>query len=313
MSLFSKVLIRAAVPGGPQPTPAWPKGRAMPVRRQEAEEEPASPLRRTASLLPMQRVEAEEEAAQPMRRAEEEEAVLPLQRQEEEEAQPLRRVQDEERAQPLRRQEEEEPAAHPLHRQEEEEEEEEEIQTLRRQEEEEALQTLRRQEEEEEVAAPLHRQEAEDGGPLQTLRRQEEEEEEMQTLRRAAGAMETIPAEPMPATEDGPDEELPDLRALRRDARLAATGNAAPEPSAGAVSQAADSPAVGDLAHPPTAMPPDPHPAGLPLAGHAGERPRVTIDQIDVVIHEDAPARTASGPSLSDLSRRVNALYLRGL
>jgi hypothetical protein len=45
----------------------------------------------------------------------------------------------------------------------------------------------------------------------------------------------------------------------------------------------------------------------------ASERPRVIIDQIDVVIHEDAAAATAPASSTADLGRAVKAKYLGGL
>lgn len=304
MSLFGKILNRAAVPGIAAPAPAWPKGAAMPARRQvPQEDEEANPLRRAALAPPLRRQEEGEEAAQPLRRQEEEEEA----------AQPLHRQEEEEETQPLRRQQEEEEAAQPLRRQEEEEEM---AQPLRRQEEEEevAAQTLRRQQEEEEEAAaqPLRRQEEEEE-TAQTLRRQEEEEEAAQPLYRAADPMIAVPAEPLPATEDGPQEDLPDMQALRRDAGGSVGLPAGAAHEAGAV----DAPMM-DM---PQSVPPDgsdwspssPTPAPTQAPDAASERPRVTIDQIDVVIQDDAAAKPATGPSLNDLSRRFNALYLRGL
>ncbi len=228
MSLFGKILNRAAVPGTPAPAPAWPKGTAMPLRRQETDEERVSPLR------PPPRTGA-------------------VQRQEEEEA----------------------------------------AQTLHRQDEEEEAQPLRRQDEDEEA---------------RTLRRQEEQEDqEMQALRRAGDPMASVPAEPLPASEDGPEEELPDMRALRREAPAPlSVANGAP----GTEPAPDRGPPPADIPAPPFATPPD---AAWAPSAAAPERPRVTIDQIDVVIHEDAPGAAASGPTLADLSRRMNALYLRGL
>jgi hypothetical protein len=43
------------------------------------------------------------------------------------------------------------------------------------------------------------------------------------------------------------------------------------------------------------------------------ERPRVTIDQIDVVIHEDAVPATARTSTEADLGRAMKAKYLGGL
>lgn len=303
MSLFAKVLNRAAVPGVAAPAPAWPKGGTVPAHRHASNVEIAAPPPRTATQPSLHRQEEEEEA-QPLRRQEEEKQAQPLRRQEEEEAaQPLRRQEEEEEAQPLRRQEEEQ-EAQPLHRQEEEEE----AQPLRRQEEEEEAQALRRQEEEEE-AQPLHRREEEE--EAQPLRRQqEEEEEELQALRRIGinDPIGPVPVDPLPATEEGPQEELPDMRALRRAAESAiSVPGAATAPDLPSVF---DGPSADPFGQPAF----DPPGADLPLpTPQQAERPRVTIDQIDVVIQDTAPAKSTAGPSLTDLSRRMNSLYLRGL
>ncbi len=289
MSLFSKVLSRAAVPGVAIGISAAPKGYVPPLRR-------AEPPNEDPEALTLRRMEEEEEMAQPLHRVEgEEEAAQPLRRAEEEEAQPLRRVEEEE-AQPLRRAEEEEEAAQPLRRAEEEEE----LQTLRRTEEEEEAQALHRAEVEsgEEEVQALHRVEAEPEEEVQALRRAEEEEEEemAQPLRRLDMQDEEMPKEPSP------------LQTLRRNTEGQAV---VPVTDAGKGGQDGAAPVPGfvaDLAD--QGWMPDAPVASLP------ERPKVQIDQIDVVIHEDTPSTTggASGDGLSrDLARRLRSTYLRGL
>ncbi len=300
MSLFSKVLSRAAVPGVVIGISAVPKGHVPPLRRAESPNEgpEALTLRRMEEEEEMaqtlHRVEGEEEVAQSLRRAEED--AQPLHRVEEEEAQPLRRVEEED-AQSLQRAEEEEEAAQPLRRAEEEEEA---AQPLHRAEEEEELQTLRRAEEEEEAQA-LHRAEVESGEEeAQALHRveaeSEEEEEMVQPLRRLDMQDEEMPKEPSP------------LQTLRRSTEGQAV---APVTDAGMGGQDGAAPVPGfvaDLAD--QGWMPDAPVASLP------ERPKVQIDQIDVVIHEDTPSTTGggSGDGLSrDLARRLRSTYLRGL
>lgn len=304
MSLFSKVLSRAAAPGVATGIPAVPKGHVPHLRRAEAPKE--DPEAQT-----LRRMEEEEEMAQPLRRVDgEEEEAQPLQRAEEEEAQPLRRAEEEE-AQPLRRAEEEE-AGQPLRRVETEEEE---LQTLRRTEEEEEAQALRRAEieSEEEEAQAMHRVEAEPEEELQALRRTEEEEEEeaVQPLRRQEEEEEEELAQPLRRL-DTQDEEMPKepspLQTLRRNTEGQAVG---PVMDAGMGGQDKATPVPGFMADSADqGWTPD-APAAPPP-----ERPRVQIDQVDVVIQEDAPRTTGggSGDGLSrDLARRLRSTYLRGL
>ena len=301
MNLFSKVLSRAEVPGISQAVPAYPKGTPLPLRRAEEEEE-AQALRR---------VEEEEEAAQPLRRAEEEETAQPLRRAKndevEEEAQPLRRMEEEEAVQPVRRAEEEE-EAQALRRVEEEEET---AQSLRRAEEEEEVQALRRVEEEEEAAQPLRRAEEEEE-TVQPLRRAGtgEVEEEAQPLRRLEEEEEAV--QPLRRTEP-PDEEMPSepnpLQALHPNTSMPAFGPGDSPQLASGMEPDIQSPFAAfepgfqatDESTGPTAAPPP-------------ERPRVQIDQIDVVIHEDTPRASGRSENLSgDLARRMRSTYLRGL
>jgi hypothetical protein len=265
MSIFAKVLSRAAAPGSTLAPLAQPKGSRGIARREE------------------------EELAQPLRR-----------REEEEEAQPLRRQEEEEEAQPLRRQEEEEEA-----------------QPLRRQEEEEEAQPLRRQEEEEELAQPLRRQEEEEA---QALRRQaegvEEEEEALQTIRRAVpGGDESLEPDDAPTPEDTAMEpELPDMQALRREAAPQWGGASVPAEPFALAPNGPETP-FDNLPPAPAFEPP----AGPPLPSSASrfdpsrQRPTVTIDQIDVVIHEDAGQAGPSASPAADLGRTLRARYLGGL
>ena len=51
-----------------------------------------------------------------------------------------------------------------------------------------------------------------------------------------------------------------------------------------------------------------------PTVAPPPERPRVQIDKIDVIIHEDTPRASGGGENLSgDLARRMRSTYLRGL
>jgi hypothetical protein len=229
---------------------------------------------------------------------------------------------EEELAQPLRRQQEEEEEIQPLRRQEEEEEE---VQPLRRQEEEEEeIQPLRRQAEEKEEIQPLRRQ-AEEEEEVQTLHRQEEEEEETSPLRRVTPPeAEGLNAENSPQPDESASEPEPSaMMALRREATksMPGMGSAAVGTDSFTVTPPAlaipglDAPGMQDPASHdrPTSEPiaqdsffPAPSKAAM-----ASERPRVIIDQIDVVIHEDAA--TAPASSTADLGRAVKAKYLGGL
>ena len=229
MRLFRTIFKRAALPAASDAPKARPKGvvRAMPGAT------PSSPLYRQG-----EDDQEEEEQVQPLRRAQDEQ-------EQEENAQALHRQvkQEEEELQTIRREEvgeqDEEQGAQALHRQMQEEEEEESLQALRRQEEEEEepAQALRRQEEEEEEPAQaLRRQEEEEEEPAQALHRQaqeeeeepaqalrrqpqDEEEESIQTLRRATidAGVANPPSDALPRPADGPQQELPDMRALHRD------------------------------------------------------------------------------------------------
>lgn len=138
------------------------------------------------------------------------------------------------------------------------------------------MQALRRQEEEPEMAQPLHRL---------------DEEENAQALHRALSAEDEMPPEPRA------------LQALRREPYA--------PPAPGPAGTAPSEPA------PPLAAfePPLPAPDGQAIASTTRpERPRVLIDQIDVVIHETTPPSGRGGDGLSgDLGRLMRGTYLRGL
>jgi hypothetical protein len=225
----------------------------------------------------------------------------------EDEMQPVRRQaeDEEEMLQTLRSMEEEEEAAQPLRRQQEAEEEEEALQTLRRQpqEEEEPLQTLRRMEEEEEAVQPLRRQAGEEEEMLQTLRRQwTEEEEALQTLRRQMPPPDATQLDPetTPVANEfaGEPDELT-VRSLAREATPAAAAQGLPPAP----------PPIPTTAYEPAAFQPAPQAAPIPAAPAA---PKVVIEQVDVMIHEPAPAAPAPGGLGADFSRRLRARYLGG-
>lgn len=225
---------------------------------------------------------------------------------------------EEDLGQRLHRQEEEEEELQTLHRQEEEEED---LQTLRRQEEKkEELQTLHRQEEEEEDLQTLRRQEEEEEEDLQTLHRQEEEE--LQTLYRVTPPDATgLDAQNSPSPDEFYNEpQIPAMRALRTSASLAtpaADGTSLERP-------AVDAPPTTDRGEMLTGPGADTLPLGSPLeapAQHASawastpspgsERPRITIDQIDVVVQEQGAPAPAT-PTV-DILRSMKANYLREL
>jgi hypothetical protein len=284
MSFFARVLSRAAAPGCAQLPLAHPKGGSLLARQDSGEDDIAQPLRRQA--------DTEEEVQALQRQAEEAEEVQALRRQTEPDEQ-------KEQAQPLRRQAEDE----------------------------EAVQALRRQadtEEEGEQAQPLRRQ-AEDEEEDQALRCQTEEdgEEQAQPLRRLTPpAAENLDADNSPQPDENASEpELAAMQALSRETVLS-------PPGVGAVAQApvpAGPPAATGLdtigLQEPAAM--EPHTPGLlaqePFshtpgqAQHTAERPRVTIDQIDVIIHEEAAAATGAVSPIADLGRAFKAKYLGGL
>lgn len=319
MSVFARVLRRAAVRGSTVTVPAWPKGSTMPLRRQDDDADADAQLHRAGSPALLQRLE-DDDAAQALRRQEQDDEAQALRRDEDEDGvQPLRRGERDDEASALRREEEHDEAS-ALRR----DEDEEAMQALRRNEEDGEASALRRGEDEHEderVAQPLHRH---DDVEVRSLRREDPVEEEhdqaAQPLSRSGGGdpMGAVPVEPLPDWDDtGPQDELPDMRALRRDAGVAIVGPEIasaqdPLPDGGS---AIDRPFVPARFDPPggaawSAEPPRSHhepPRTQP------ERPRVTIDQVDVVIHETAPAASTSRASLADLSRRMNARYLRRL
>ena len=300
MSVFARVLRRAAVRESTATAPAWPKGSPMPVRRQDDDAEADAQLHRFGWPASLQRLE-DDDAARALRRQEQddgENGAQPLRRGErDDEVSALRSEEEHDEASPLRRDDEEE-AMQALHR----DDEDDEASALRRDEDEDRAQPLRRRDEDVEA---------------RSLRREstveEEHDDAAQPLRRAGGGDPSgaVPVEPAPGwDDDAPQDELPDMRALRRDVGIAIAGpefGAAQDPPNGAGS-AIDAPFVPARFDPPgdAAWSPEP-PRTQP------ERPRVTIDQVDVVIHETAPARSDSRLSLADLSRRMNTRYLRRL
>ncbi len=324
MGLFSRLAERGAFSPRPQTPAMVPKDRGIGgrVRRQpEEEEESVQPFR-------LSRQEEEEDEAQAVRREveEEEEEVRPLRRQaeegEEEEARPLR----------LRREAEEE---------------EEGVQALRRQaaEDEEAQPfRLRRQAEEEEEAQPLRRQEAEneeteEARPARLRREEQEEEEEVQALRRQAEPEEEAvqawsvqrnarPDDPDLDPANGPPADLPvtdedepnPLMALRREPAMSETGSGMSgaggyEPAPAGHSPGLDEPAGAGEAQESF----EPHSlvpgslsslVGGPGALPAGTGHDVVIEQVDVLIHEQA---AAPAPPFSDRRRIMRARYLKRL
>ena len=302
MSVFARVLRRAAVRESTATAPAWPKGSPMPVRRQDDDAEADAQLHRFGWPASLQRLE-DDDAARALRRQEQDEG--------ENGAQPLRRGERDDEVSALHSEEEHDEAS-----------------PLRRDDEEEAMQALHRDDEDDEASA-VRRDEDEDEDRVRPLRRrdedvearslrrestvEEEHDDAAQPLRRAGGGdpRGAVPVEPPPDwDDDGPQHELPDMRALRRDVGEAIAGPEAaslqdPPPDGGS---AIDAPFVPARFDPPgdSALPPAP-PWSQP------ERPRVTIDQIDVVIHETTPASSTSKASLADLARRMNARYLRRL
>lgn len=226
---------------------------------------------------------------------------------EEDRAQALHRQEDEEELQTLRRQDEEDQDS---------------LQPLRRQEEEEEnLQTLRRQEQEdEESLQPLRRQEEEEEESAQPLRRQEQEEEESaHALRRVtAPDAQQLTAENSPQPDDlDPEPAMPTLRALHREALAAGPENTtAGTPAFVDTTPGQEAPALPAAAWTDgSASIPEAQDHFIPAPRspeRAAERPRVVIDQIDVVIHEEAAAMAPASPTAA-LSRALKTKYLRGL
>ena len=138
------------------------------------------------------------------------------------------------------------------------------------------------------------------------------EEEDVQTLRLAPldESMVAEPADALPAPEDGPQDELPDIRALHRDA-LPATAVPPAQAEPGYPGESANPESSSQFDQVPFLPPPRP---GLSAASPANaERPRVTIDQIDVVIHEEAAGKPAASNSSLAMARRMSTRYLRRL
>ncbi|WP_096785439.1 hypothetical protein [Rhodobacter sp. CZR27] len=284
MSLFARILSRAAVSGLPAVPLAHPKGRLGTLSRLEEPEREAG----ETPLSPLYRAMQEEEEAQPLRRA-------APRAEEEEEEEPVRRTAEGEEEEPIQAQRDLPP------------------------DEEEALQPLRRaaappeEDEEEPVARSLAPDdEEEEARPLRPLLRRAppgpEEDEEEPVARLAPDADELEPrTSPKPAWLSAEPEPEP-LLTLRREA-------ASPVP---AVAGPSGGPAVdADMAALPPAeplwSPAAPFQPPTPLTGPASvaERPRVVIEQIDVTIHE--PSAPATGMDASALSRALRSRYLGGM
>lgn len=294
MSILSRSLSRALNTGAPV---ARPKRGAMAGH----EDEEAQPLRRT---------DDEEEEVQTLRRqeqeAEQEQGAQALRRNEddEQEVQARRRVEhDGDRARPLRRGEQQEEDLHAARQAEDEEE------TLQARHEgkdedgeDEHAQSLRRTEEAEELQA--RRPIADEDDEAQAARRQADDEEEaLQAM-----SAETDPENAPPDAELVDAEAPSDLRAQRDVAPAPAATS--PEPGMSSVPDPGGAHLVPDAATPDAGvvMPPS-----SVTTQQASERPRVSIDQIDVVIHEDGgTAGKAAGVSF-DIARAVRARYLGGL
>lgn len=304
MSFLTRLSARAA--RFPSTVPVvMPKGlvarQPVPVARAEEpaeEQETLSPARPAARR---QETDEPQEEASRQETEEEPEAQRQAQEEGEEEVAPLRR-QEEEGA-------EEEPVA-PLRRQEKEEEEE--VAPLRRQEQE---------EEEEEALAPLRRQEEEEEAqPMRAIARQEEVPLEETGETSSPRSQFELEPKAEPASPELVEAEEPlNAQALHRDM---APGYSLPQPAPAAPGVAAGNPPAN---HPSgrsqsSALPTDlfipesPALTGFHTPGTGPElsRPDVVIDQLDVVIHEPAPA-PGSQASRIDRGRAFRARYLRRL
>ena len=187
----------------------------------------------------------------------------------------------------------------------------------------------------EEEVTPLRRQEGEEEETVATLRRQEEGEEEAQPMR-AIARQEEVPLEETsqtssprsqfelepkaePPSPDLPDEQDPsDLQALHRvmtsGPGLPPAAPATPgEPigSHGAAWPSGEPPRSPVL--PAISLPESPAAHSVPasFAPDSGP-PNVVIDQLDVLIHEPAPAPGRHAPR-ADRGRAFRARYLRRL
>ena len=111
---------------------------------------------------------------------------------------------------------------------------------------------------------------------------------------------ETDPDKVPPGSDVADTEEPSDLRARRFEAGA---------PSVPVANPGGDAPVPGPAApEPGLVMPPG------PATPAPYDRPRVSIDQIDVVIHEDAnPGGSRGGSSTPDFGRAFRARYLGGL
>lgn len=319
MSLFGRIITRAALPGQPVPPLAHPKGMVAALARapvqQPGEEDTAAPLAR--AVAPAE----DQEQAAPLRRAAEGDGAENLPRlhraadpKAEDEPQdkmaPLRRVAEpateEDKAQPLRRASgqppEEEDKAQPLHR----------YADDAPAEPEEKAQPLRHS------ARPLHRY------PV------------LPTLARDAPQAENLTADtsPMPAEASG-EPDNPPAMALRRDAFPTAappgfanvpTGPAFDPPPAAAPqtetvpAEMRDAPShlwqAFEPERPATTRPEPEWPAFQPVAERpqpqTAERPRVVIEQIDVAITDSAGAGQGQADFAATLNRALRSRYLGG-
>ena len=233
----------------------------------------------------------------------------------------------EEELAPLRRQQdgEEEEGVAPLRRQAEEGEEE--IAPLRRQadeEKEESLAALRRQADEgEEEVAPLRRMEDADGEEdLQTMRsisRQEEVPlEETGQLSPPQSQSSLVPGAEPTSPDLVAEEEPPAMQALHRETQSAQNPiPTAPSQYGEAAMGPAYEPPAPALNAPPLNLPsvpdvPSPVEFASPNMAHTQPSPNVVIDQLDVLIHEPAPAPERRASAM-DRGRSFRARYLRRL
>ena len=173
------------------------------------------------------------------------------------------------------------------------------------------------EEEEAQLHRALHRATAEESDDPAPLRRQEippEDEGEAQARRAEAPEEEQTEAQPLHrATQDGLPDEQP-AEELRHDT-AGATLDGAPRamraiPIVEGAPQGSGPTAPPMSGAPDAPLPPAPIDPALPLSMPAADRPRVVIDQIDVVVAEPggrmhgARANTASGGARALLAGR---------
>ena len=285
MSVLERSLARALGAGTPM---VRPKPGA--ITRREAGE--AGTLRRTGDedeARTLRRTEDEQEEARTLRRRETNEDGAALAR---------RRTEDEGEGEVQARRQEDGN-----------EDEEQDAQALRREEGDDDVQTLRRMEEDGEEVQARRAAEDEDEPVRPLLRRAgegEESEDELQPMPR-----ELDPEHAPPGSELVDAEAPPELRARRAEAPDSALAPSEPAaPSARGVADARTgygNPVTLDASEPAEVAPP------VSVAGQPPNRPHVSIDQIDVVIHEDGGSSGRADGTPTDFARAVRARYLRGL